>query len=370
MEHFDVAVVGGGMVGGAIAYGCAVRGARTVMLDEGDVALRAARGNFGLVWSQSKGLGMPSYAGWTRESLRLWPEFSERMGAAAGQPSGYRRVGGLAFCVGEEELRERRDRLHRLHNQEGGPATPVRLLDRKEVEELLPNAKLGARVLGASLAPEDGHVNPLLLLRGLHAGFRRAGGVHRPGTRVVDMKPGFTIRTEDGRSIGADRVVVAAGLGTPRAAAMLDMEVPVRPVRGQNMVTERLAPMLPLPVSAIRQTEEGVIQIGVSEEEGEWEPATTVSELARMARRAVEVLPALAEARIVRSWGALRPMTPDGYPAYLQSERYPGAYAAVCHSGVTLSAAHAGPLAEGILAGSLPDIVAPLHPARFHAHAH
>ena len=367
MEHFDVAVVGGGMVGGAIAYGCALRGARTVMLDEGDIALRAARGNFGLVWSQSKGLGMPAYAAWTRESLTLWPEFAERMGQAAGQGIGYRRVGGLAFCVGEEELQERRDRLH---NQVGGPATPVHLLDRKQVDDLLPNAKLGPRVLGASLAPEDGHVNPLLLLRGLHAGFRQAGGVHRPGTRVADMQPGFTITTEDGETIRADRVVVAAGLGTPRLAFMLGMDVPVRPVRGQNMVTERLAPMLPMPASAIRQTEEGVVQIGVSEEEGEWEPATKVSELARMARRAVEVLPALAKARVVRSWGALRPMTPDAFPAYMQSDRYPGAFAATCHSGVTLSAAHAGPLVDGIMAGSLPEVVAPLHPARFHAHAH
>jgi octopine oxidase subunit B len=358
------------MVGGAIAYGCASHGARTIMLDEGDVALRAARGNFGLVWSQGKGVGMPAYTRWTGQSLGLWPGFAELMGEAAGQAIGYRRVGGLAFCVGEEEFEERRDRLLRLHNQDGGPATPVRLLDRKEVDALLPNTRLGPRVLGASLAPDDGHVNPLLLLRGLHAGFLRVGGVHRPGTKVAGIDPGFSVRTEDGVVVRAGRVVVAAGLGTPRLAAMLGMDVPVRPVRGQNMVTERLAPLLPMPASAVRQTEEGVVQIGVSEEEGEWEPATRVAELARMARRAIEVLPDLARARVVRSWGALRPMTPDGFPAYAQSGRYPGAFAAVCHSGVTLSAAHAGPLAEGILTGALPETLAPLHPARFHVHAH
>ncbi len=367
---FDVAVIGGGMMGGAIAYGCASQGARTIMLDEGDVALRAARGNFGLVWSQGKGVGMPAYAAWTRVSLASWPGFAETMAAAAGQEIGYRRVGGLAFCVGEQELEERRDRLRRLHNQAGGPATPVRLLDRAELDALLPGARLGPGVLGASLAPEDGHVNPLLLLRGLHAGFRRAGGVHRPGTRVLAMRAGFQIEAENGGVVRAERVVVAAGLGTPRLAAMLGMDVPVRPVRGQNMVTERLAPMLPMPASAIRQTAEGVMQIGVSEEEGQWQPATTVAELARMARRAIEVLPALARARMVRSWGALRPMTPDGFPAYAQSASHPGAYVAVCHSGVTLSAAHAGPLAQGILAGQLPAMLAPLHPDRFHVQAH
>jgi glycine/D-amino acid oxidase-like deaminating enzyme len=165
--------------------------------------------------------------------------------------------------------------------------------------------------------------------------------------------------------VRARKVVVAAGVGTPRLAAMLGMEVPVRPVRGQNMVTERLPPMLPLPASALRQTAEGVVQIGVTNEEGTWEPATSVVALARMAARAVEVLPPLARARIVRAWGALRPMTPDGYPAYAQSATHPGAFVAVCHSGVTLSAAHAGVLADCILAGRLSVELADMHPARF-----
>ena len=63
---FDLAIIGGGMVGSAIAYGAAKRGARTVLLDEGDVAFRAARGNFGLVWTQTKGDKMPAYAAWSR----------------------------------------------------------------------------------------------------------------------------------------------------------------------------------------------------------------------------------------------------------------------------------------------------------------
>jgi glycine/D-amino acid oxidase-like deaminating enzyme len=58
----DVAVIGGGLVGSAIAWGLARAGQRVAVLDEGDVALRASRGNFALVWVQSKGLGMPAYA--------------------------------------------------------------------------------------------------------------------------------------------------------------------------------------------------------------------------------------------------------------------------------------------------------------------
>jgi len=68
VHEADVAVVGGGLVGAAIAWGLARAGTRVVVLDEGDVAFRASRGNFALVWVQSKGLGMPEYAAWTKLS--------------------------------------------------------------------------------------------------------------------------------------------------------------------------------------------------------------------------------------------------------------------------------------------------------------
>ena len=105
---YDVAVIGGGMVGTAIAYGCAAGGARTAMLDQGDLSLRAARANAGLIYSQGKGEGLPAYSAWTRRSVGLWPDFAEIMASAAGREIGFRRRGVLAFCLGDEELEARR----------------------------------------------------------------------------------------------------------------------------------------------------------------------------------------------------------------------------------------------------------------------
>jgi glycine/D-amino acid oxidase-like deaminating enzyme len=231
-------------------------------------------------------------------------------------------------------------------------------------------------VVGASLAPGDGHVNPLYLLRGLHAGLRRHGGRHAPGAAVVEIKAGdggFVLTRADGTSVSAAKIVIAAGVATTALAAQVGLAVPVRPQRGQIIVTERVRPLLPLPASALRQTAEGAVTIGVSVEEVGLDTGTTVPELARMAARALTVIPALASARMVRSWGALRPLTPDGYPVYAQSERHPGAFVATCHSGVTLAALHAERLAGGIadaIAGkALPESFAPFHPSRFHVRA-
>lgn len=62
LTEYDVAVIGGGVVGSSIAWGLANARQKVAVLDEGDVAYRASRGNFALVWVQGKGLGMPQYS--------------------------------------------------------------------------------------------------------------------------------------------------------------------------------------------------------------------------------------------------------------------------------------------------------------------
>ena len=85
MPDFDAIIIGGGLVGAAVAYGLARRGKKPVVLDEGDVAFRASRGNFGLVWVQSKGFGVPEYQRWTRRSSEDWAAFSNELKAETGK---------------------------------------------------------------------------------------------------------------------------------------------------------------------------------------------------------------------------------------------------------------------------------------------
>ena len=95
----EVLIIGGGLVGSAVAFGIAERGARVIVLDEGDCAFRAARGNAGLVWYQAKGQGMRQYQKWTLEATRIWPEFSEKLHELSGIDVSYRKSGGLHFCT-------------------------------------------------------------------------------------------------------------------------------------------------------------------------------------------------------------------------------------------------------------------------------
>lgn len=361
----DVLVIGGGLVGSAIAWGLARAGATVCLLDEGDDAIRASRGNFGLVWVQGKGDGMPEYAAWTRESATRWPEFAAIIGEQDGVDVGLRQPGGLDPCLSEAEWDERELQVRRMHNQPGVGGNDVRMITAAEARELEPG--FGPEVVGASYCPHDGHVNPLFLLRGLHAGLARHGVDHRLDHRVESVRAdgqGFAVETPHG-TLRAGRLVLAAGLDNGRLGPMLDLDVPTEAERGHILVTERLDPLMAHPMARLRQTEEGTAMIGASADRVGLDTSLDMATAAALADRARRVIPALGRARLVRSWAALRIMSPDGFPIYVESERHPGAFVVTCHSGVTLAAIHALDLALAILRPGFNDQVAAFHPRRF-----
>ncbi len=333
------------------------------MLDEGDIAFRAARGNFGLVWVQGKGTDFPPYAQWTWRSAQSWTDLSAEIREVTGQDIGYRRPGGVEVCINAGEYETTRAEMQRL--QSHALHFEYQMLDREALSELLPG--LGPEVAGGCYSPADGHVDPLLLLRGLHQCLAAKGGRIETDSRVIAIQrrgSAFAVDTTGTRHHGA-RLVLAAGLGTRELAAMIGLQIPLRPERGQILVTERLRPFLSLPPARIRQTVEGSVQLGASNEDAGFDVGTRARVLNQIAARAVRVFPHLERARVVRAWGALRIMTPDSYPIYAQSQHHPGAFAAVCHSGVTLAAAHVLHLAAGIAEGALPEALSPMNTRRF-----
>jgi hydrogen cyanide synthase HcnC len=352
--QFDFAVIGGGLVGAAIAWGLARRGRSVAMLDEGDIAFRASRGNFALIWVQSKGGGMSQYALWTRQSSDAWPQLAEALRNETGLDVCLQQPGGFHLLLSQQEVENRANALKRLHNQPGMVPFEYHMLDRAQTKKMLP--EIGPDVVGASFCPLDGHVNALRLLRALHVGFHRNGGRYFPDCGVERIEPRsgeFALR--GGVDISAHKIVLAGGLGNAPLAPMVGLNAPVRPQRGQIIVTEKVAPFMNYVVHTIRQTDEGSVMISDSVEEAGFDVSVGSGVLAVMADRAVRMFPHLAKLNVVRCWAALRVMPQDGYPIYDQSKVWPGAFMATCHSGVTLAAAHAILLPPCIDGGDLPN---------------
>jgi glycine/D-amino acid oxidase-like deaminating enzyme len=361
----DAIVVGGGLVGAAIALGLGDAGLRTALLDEGDTAHRASRGNFGLVWVQSKGLGAPWYQRWTRGSAGEWPALAADLAARTGLDTALQQPGGVHLCLSEAEFDDRAARMARMQSEAGNHGYDYRMIRAPELRDMLPG--LGPSVVGASWTPYDGHASPLALLQALHRAFTEAGGAYIPNAKATAATAAphdFRVETAAG-TFAAPRIVLAAGLGNADLAPLFALNTPVRPQRGQILVTERAQSILPIPTTTIRQAGEGTIMLGDSMEEVGFDTRQSPPVMAQIAQRAALCFPWIAELNVVRAWSALRVMAPDGLPIYDQSERFPGAFTANCHSGVTLAGAHARLLAPMIAAGSLDPVLAPFSAKRF-----
>ena len=336
----DYVIIGGGVVGLSIAWGLLRRGLTVAVLDGDDGAFRASRGNFGLVWVQSKGMNQPRYARWSQQSAAIWADFADELAENTGTNVPLEQNGGYDFHFSEESLHARAEQYAALKDQLGGDY-PFEVLGHNALRKEEPH--IGGSVIGAILHHQDGHANPLMLLRALAADVRRMGGRVLTGKTVTDVtRPdAFRVACADGSTVEAGKLVLSAGLGAAQLGPGLGFKAPVRPQRGQVLITEKLPKVINRPSLIARQVDEGGIQIGATNEEVGLDDGVTQPGLSSLAAEAVAAYPVLGRAQLVRSWGALRVLSPDGLPIYQESVTMPGAYLVTCHSGITLAAAHA-----------------------------
>ncbi|NUB45900.1 FAD-binding oxidoreductase [Fertoebacter nigrum] len=366
MDEAEIAVIGGGIVALSVAVGLRRLGRRVVVLDEGDSAIRASRGNFGLVWVQGKGDLLPIYTPWAMGAVEIWPELAEWLQEFTGIDVSLEQLGGLYLCRSEADLALRAAKMASVAANVQG-SYRYSMLDNKALRALVP--QVGPEVAGGSYSPYDGQADPLRLFHALHRAYRRLGGHYLPGAGVASIATtarGYSLDTGQTR-IAAERIVLAAGLGNAALGRMLGVEVPVKPVRGQILVTERVPKVFDLVMEQARHTPDGTMLIGGSWEEGAGHDTATSHDVTRrIASDAQAFFPFLKGVNILRSWGALRIITPDASPIY--DEVAPGAFLVTCHSGVSLAAVHMQTVAGWVDKGAIPAEMADFGLRRFGNH--
>jgi glycine/D-amino acid oxidase-like deaminating enzyme len=245
----DYAIIGGGIVGLSTAWGLLRRGLRVTVLDGDDGAFRASRGNFGLVWVQSKGMNQPRYAQWSQTSAAAWAGLAAELSDATGHDLGLEQNGGYDLHFSEESLAETVSKYEILKEKLGGDY-PYEVLGHNALRREEP--AIGPKVVGAILHHQDGHANPLKLLRALADDVRRLGGQVLNGKHVtqVDKPDLFRISCADGTEVQARKIVLSAGLGAMSLGPTMGFKAPIRPQRGQVMITEK---SIALPLSRARR---------------------------------------------------------------------------------------------------------------------
>jgi glycine/D-amino acid oxidase-like deaminating enzyme len=341
----DVVVIGGGVIGTSVAYYLARLGVRATLLERGDIAAGSSGACDGLVLLQSKRPGI--HLRLAMESINLFDRLVEEMPASIE----YRRGGGMVVIETEEEFLA----MERYVQEQRQTGLEVALLDiaaarRKEPE-------LSESLVGAAYSPLDGQVNPIALTHGFALAARALGARIKTHTEVKG------VRTEGGRVTGvetdqgflpADAIVNAAGVYAPWIGEMVGITVPIRPRRGQLLVTAATKPMIKgCFISAryiaakhnpelakgkgegiaIEQTESGNLLLGSTREFVGFDRRITVEGLRGIAKRTMAVLPRLSDLNVIRSFAGLRPYTPDGLPILGPVQGVDGFIMAAGHEG-------------------------------------
>jgi glycine oxidase len=321
-SSFDLAVVGAGAIGLAVAWRAAQRGLRVLVLERSD---HPGAGTS----SVAAGMLAPISEAMASEqplmrlgmaSVEAYPDFVAELSEASGMDTGYLRCGTLLGARDRDDA-EWLERERELRETLGLAVRRLRASQTRELEPALaPTLRLGLEV------PDDHAIDPRKLTAALAEALIRAGGELRTSTAVKaiaiahERVTGLTLA--DGSEIGADNVVVAAGPwsssldGIPEGA-----RVPIHPIKGQILRLHDpagpglLTRVLRMTGGYVVPRGDGRYVIGATMEERGFDRTVTAGAAFELLRNAFELLPSVTELVIDELSAGLRPATPDNAPA-------------------------------------------------------
>jgi len=360
----DVAVIGGGVIGLAVAWRAAGRGHRVCVLERGELGAGASHVAAGMLAPVTEAdAGELALLALGLRSARAWPRFAAELEQAAGADPGLRRSGALVVARDRDEAEALEREL------------ALRLELGLDVRRLLPSA---ARRLEPALAPTvrlaldvpgDHCADPRALVLALAQAARRAGVTLRTGARVERIEQGRSGRVTGvglagGEVVRAARVVVAAGAWSGAIGGL--PRIPLRPVKGQILrlrdpagagLTERI---VRFEGGYLVPRGDGRYVLGATMEERGFDTTVTAGGLYELLRDAGELVPGVHEMVVEEMSAGLRPATPDNAPVLGAAEELAGLHWATGHhrNGILLA-----PVTADLVVDGFADAAEPLPPA-------
>jgi sarcosine oxidase subunit beta len=350
----DVVVIGGGIMGASTAYHLARRGCSNVVLLEsgemfglGSTGLNA--GGFRYQFATAVNIEL------SKLSIGMMERFADEMD----QELGIKRCGYLFLLDDEQDLAQFRTNVT-LQNALG---VASRVVDRNDIASLAPEVELTG-IIGGTWCPRDGLVDPHGLLQGYVSNARRLGVTLLTDTRAV------AVETTSGRisrvvtnngSIATPAVVIAAGPWSAQVGAMVDIDLPIQPIRRQIAVTAPIPGLrtdFPFVIDFSRalyfHREGAGLLTGMSNRDELPGFDTGVDEEWRLhhLENAAERLPLLGDAGIAAEWAGLYEVTPDDQPIL---GRVPGVEGLVVCAGFSGHGLMHGPAAGLLTAEEILD---------------
>jgi glycine oxidase len=368
LETTDVAIIGGGIMGSAIALRLAQRGVGVTVIERGIPGAEASSAAAGILGPQMEAEGPGPLFDLGLMSRALYPSLADELRVATGIDVGHTRSGVLAVAIDDEGEAE----LAARFAWQVAHGLRVLRLDGPAARELEP--ALSADVRAALAFPDDGQVNARELARAFSQAAAMAGARFLTGryVRRVVIEDGVATGVElDGERLPAGAVVVAAGSWSGLVdGAGVPADV-VRPARGQLVSIETRPPLFRHVVSMHKRgylvpRRDGTVLAGSTLEMVGFRKQVTVGGLAAILTMARTLIPALADAEVTGSWSNFRPFTEDHLPV-LGATNVRGLVLATGHyrNGILLAPITAEAIAELVATGRSAIDLAPFSVGRF-----
>ena len=315
-SRFDVAVVGGGIIGLSVGWKLLQRGFGVAVFERDSVGSGATQAATGMLAASAEvEPGEDDLLPLTLASQQLWHGFAKELEQASGQAVDYRREGTMVVALSRDEV----DRLRFRHDLQTRLGLDTVWLSGSAAREREPG--LRPNVSGAIFCAQDHQVDARKVAAALAAALRKAGGQIFEDTRVMSLERSggrVTGIATEAQTYAARTVVLAAGAWSPDLVQGL--ELPVRPLKGQSlalrmdMKTPALTHVVWTEQIHMAPKGDGRLIVGATVEERGFDTANTAGGLFALLEAVRRVLPSVEELPIDEIWTGFRPTSLDDAP--------------------------------------------------------
>src|SRR5699024_1565768 len=379
-KNYEVAIIGGGIVGCSVAYYMAESGVDCVLIEKNDIASGTSSKCDGNVTIVDKDPGFDSQLSLLSQELIV--DLKDKLNL----PFEFREHGSILVCDNDDEMQAASDWV----KTQSDAGLKFNVLTPEDVRKESPF--FAHDIPGGLECETDSLINPYLFCYSLIDKAKEMGLDLKTQSEVTNIKRGddFTIETTNG-DVKAKKVINAAGVWAPFIGEMLDLDIPIIPRKGHILVGSRQQPVMMRNVMEFgylmnkfgrdriadeRTTEHGValvleptesqnFLVGSSRQFVGYDSSIDIQVVETIAKRALRFFPKLDDIKIIRSYTGFRTFTEDDLPIVSAVEEIPGFYIAAGHEGDGISlATGTGKLMEEIV-NERTETSLPTDPLRF-----
>lgn len=311
LHHTEIAVVGGGVIGLICAWRLAQAGHKVTLFERGEPGQEASRAALGVLNPSTTGQTPFPYIHLSQASLALFPALVDELKQEVGLEVGLRNEGVLLVALDDAEAASLEEEMSH-HREVGIPVEYVAASTLRQMEPAVSAEARGAMHFTSALRVDNIRLCHALALAAHKAGVEIVTGALVTGVPVEDGRvAGVQV---GGRLYGAEKVIVAAGSWSSTIAGI---HVPVRPIKGQGLLLKpnfAVAHVLESFAGYVTPGRDGHLLVGATVEDIGYDQRVTAAAMQKLLGDAMRLVPALANAALVRTWAGLRPCSADDLP--------------------------------------------------------